>query len=158
MSTHGHALPLEGEGCERLEYRMLEGSCDSGEVMGYPDALAHEAQREEKPCVVVPDDAPFDTAGVSREREEEWETRGLTPYRLAAYCPHLKLIEGVWRRLDGFLMPRRFNVHLEIFGACRAACGRAGTRRRLRRRGGLLLDAHPAVGKDRREKDRRGRP
>jgi hypothetical protein len=23
-------------------------------------------------------------------------------------CPHLNLIEGVWRRLKGFLMPRRF--------------------------------------------------
>ena len=29
-------------------------------------------------------------------------------YRLPAYCPHLNLIEGVWRRLKGFLMPRRF--------------------------------------------------
>ncbi len=23
-------------------------------------------------------------------------------------CPHLNLIEGVWRKLKGFLMPRRF--------------------------------------------------
>jgi hypothetical protein len=23
-------------------------------------------------------------------------------------CPHLNLIEAVWRRLKGFLMPRRF--------------------------------------------------
>ena len=30
-------------------------------------------------------------------------------YRLPAYCPHLNLIEEVWRRrLKGFLMPRRF--------------------------------------------------
>ena len=33
---------------------------------------------------------------------------GLTLYRLPAYCPHLNLIEGVWRKLKGFLMPRRF--------------------------------------------------
>jgi putative transposase len=50
----------------------------------------------------------FHTAGVIREREAEWEGRGLTLYRLPAYCPHLNLIEGVWRRLKGFLMPRRF--------------------------------------------------
>lgn len=25
-----------------------------------------------------------------------------------AYCPHLNPIEGVWKRLKGFLMPRRF--------------------------------------------------
>jgi putative transposase len=30
-------------------------------------------------------------------------------YYLPAYCPHLNPIEGVWwRRLKGFLMPRRF--------------------------------------------------
>jgi hypothetical protein len=49
---------------------MLEGSCDSGEVLLYLDALAHEAQQAGKPCVVVLDNAPFHTAGVVREREE----------------------------------------------------------------------------------------
>ena len=101
-------LCVEGEGHQRLQYRMLEGSCNSGEVLLYLDALAEEAQREDKPCVVVLDNAPFHTAGVIREREEEWEARGLTLYRLPAYCAHLNLIEGVWRRLKGFLMPRRF--------------------------------------------------
>ncbi len=92
----------------RLEYRVLEGSCDSKEVLGYLDALAGQAQREGKPCVVVLDNAPFHTAGVVREREQKWEERGLVLYRLPAYCPHLNLVEGVWRRLKGFLMPRRF--------------------------------------------------
>jgi putative transposase len=101
-------LRVEGEGHERLEYRMLEGSCDSEEVMGYLDALAQNAEQEHKPCVVVLDNAPFHTAGVVREHEEAWEARGLTLYRLPAYCPHLNLIEGVWRRLKGFLVPRRF--------------------------------------------------
>ncbi len=99
-------LCLEG-GAERLEYGVLEGSCDSEEVLGYLDALAERASPA-KPCVVVLDNAPFHTAGVVRERETEWETRGLRLYRLPAYCPHLNLIEGVWRKLKGFLMPRRF--------------------------------------------------
>ena len=96
------------EGVQQLEYRMLEGSCDSGEVLLYLDALAHKAEQEDKPCVVVLDNAPFHTAGVIREREQKWEAKGLTLYRLPPYCPHLNLIEGVWRRLKGFLMPRRF--------------------------------------------------
>ena len=50
----------------------------------------------------------FHTAGMIREREGEWEEKGLVLYRLPAYCPQLNLIEGVWRRLKGFLMPRRF--------------------------------------------------
>ena len=94
-------------GVERLEYRVPESSCNSEEVLLYLDALAERASPE-KPCVVVLDNAPFHAAGVVRERETEWEARGLRLYRLPAYCPHLNLIEGVWRRLEGFLMPRRF--------------------------------------------------
>jgi hypothetical protein len=33
---------------------------------------------------------------------------GLSLYSIPAYWPHLNLIEGVWRRVKGFLMPRRF--------------------------------------------------
>jgi putative transposase len=97
------------EGCaEQLEYRMMEGSCRSVEVASYLNALAEQAYTEGKPCVVVLDNASFHTAGMIREREGEWEEKGLVLYRLPAYCPQLNLIEGVWRRLKGFLMPRRF--------------------------------------------------
>jgi hypothetical protein len=50
-------LCVEGEDHERLEYKMLEGSCNSGEVLLYLEALAGKAQREDKPCVVVLDNA-----------------------------------------------------------------------------------------------------
>jgi hypothetical protein len=58
-----------------LEYRVLEGSCDSKEVLLYLDALAERAPPA-KPYVVVLDNAPFHTAGAIREREEEWEALG----------------------------------------------------------------------------------
>ena len=97
------------EGCaKQLEYRMMEGSCRSVEVASYLYALAEQAHTEGKPCVVVLDNASFHTARMVREREGEWEEKGLVLYRLPAYCPQLNLIEGVWRRLKGFLMPRRF--------------------------------------------------
>jgi putative transposase len=122
-------LCVEGEGRERLEYRMLEGSCESGEVLGYLDALAQNAEQEHKPCVVVLDNALFHTAGVVREREEDWKARGLTLYRLPAYCPQLNLIEGVWRRLKGFLMPRRFYDSVaELKPGCIARSASAGSR------------------------------
>ena len=100
-------LSLEGEG-ERLEYSLLEGSCRSAEVIGNLDALASEAERAGEEVVVVLDNAPFHTAGALREREEGWQEVGLSLYRLPAYWAHLNLIEGVWRRIKGFLMPRRF--------------------------------------------------
>ncbi len=100
-------LSLEGE-VEALEYRMLEGSCRAGEVIDYLDALAERAEREGKPVVVVLDNAPFHKAGAVREARAGWEGKGLRLLYLPAYCPHLNLIEGVWRRLKGFLMPRRY--------------------------------------------------
>lgn len=100
-------LSLEGEG-EFLEYSLLEGSCRSAQVISYLDALASEAERVGEEVVVVLDNAPFHTAAAVRVREEDWEEMGLSLYRLPAYCPHLNLIEGVWRRVKGFLMPRRF--------------------------------------------------
>jgi putative transposase len=87
---------------------MLDGPCRSGEVMGYLDALAEEAERANKPTVVVLDNAPFHTAKAVKERRLLWEAKGLKLRYLPAYCPHLNLIEGVWRRIKGFLMPRRF--------------------------------------------------
>ena len=41
-----------------------------------------------------------------REREAQWEARGLRLYRLPSYCPHLNLVVEVWRRLKGFLIPK----------------------------------------------------
>ena len=87
---------------------MLEGSCRTGEVLGYLDSLAEEAQREGRRVVVVLDNAPFHKAGAIQEGRAGWEAKGLELYYLPAYCPHLNLIEGVWRRLKGFLMPSRY--------------------------------------------------
>ena len=77
-------------------------------MIGYLDALAEGAEREGKPVVVVLDRAPFHTAGAVGDARAGWEAKGLRLYYLPAYCPHLNPIEGVWRRLKGFLMPRRF--------------------------------------------------
>ncbi len=96
------------DGEERLEYRMLEGSCRTGEVVGYLDALSEEAERGRKPVVVVLDNAPFHTAGAVRDARAGWEAKGLRLCYLPSYCPHLNPIEGVWRRVKRFLMPRRF--------------------------------------------------
>ena len=74
----------------------------------YLDLLAEKARRDGEPVVVVLDRAPFHRAEAVRERRPGWKEKGLKLYYLPAYCPHLNLIEGAWRRLKGFLMPRRF--------------------------------------------------
>jgi putative transposase len=77
-------------------------------VVSYLDRLVEEAQREGRPVVVVLDRAPCHRAKAVREERAGWEAKGLKLYYLPSYCPHLNPIEGVWRRLKGFLMPRRF--------------------------------------------------
>ena len=105
-------LSLE-DGAQGLEYRMLERSCRTAEVLDYLDVLAEEAERDGKPIVVVLDNAPFHKAGAVQYARAGREEKGLRLRYLPAYCPHLNLIEGAWRRLKGFLMPRRYYDSLD---------------------------------------------
>jgi transposase len=100
-------LSLGGES-KLLEYEMLEGGCRNGEVIDYLDILAEKAEEDAKPVVVVLDNAPFHRAGALQAERAKWESKGLLLYYLPAYCPHLNPIEGVWKKLKSFLMPRRF--------------------------------------------------
>ena len=129
-------LAFEG-GTELLEYRLVEGPCRTAEVLEHLEALAEEAEgRGKRPVVVVLDNAPSHTARAVREREPEWKARGLRLYRLPAYCPQLNPIEGVWRRLKGFLMPRRFYDSLaEPERAVLSALGLLGA-----------VEVHPQLG------------
>jgi transposase len=74
--------------------------------MSYLDTLA-ERCNPNRLTVVVLDNAPFHKGKLLTERRVAWEARGLYLRYLPAYCPQLNLIEGVWRKLKGFLMPRR---------------------------------------------------
>ena len=69
-------LCLEGE-IEQLEYRLVEGACRSGDVVGYLDFLAEEAERKDKLVVVVLDNAPFHRARAVEDRRAGWGRRGL---------------------------------------------------------------------------------
>ena len=47
----------------------------------------------------------------------------------SSYCAHLNTIEGVWRRVKGFLMPRRFyNLLIELEQAVLSALDLLGPR------------------------------
>ena len=53
------------------------------------------------------DNAPFHKGKYLKERRTAWEAKGLFLRYLPAYCPQPNLIEGIWRKLKDFLMPRR---------------------------------------------------
>ncbi len=104
-------LSLFGEH-EHLEIRELDGSCTQTQVIAYLETLAERCQPEQL-TVVVLDNAPFHKAAQLNERRAVWEDQGLYLRYLPAYSPQLNLIESVWRKLKGFLMPRRCYDTLE---------------------------------------------
>lgn len=98
-------LSLFGES-KQLEVRELDGSCNQTQVIDYLETLAQSCNPN-RLTVVVLDNAPFHKGAQLKERRAEWEAKGLFLRYLPAYCPQLNLIEGVWRKLKSFLMPRR---------------------------------------------------
>ena len=97
-SLHGQA--------EILEYRELEGNCRKALVLDYLERLFVDC-KPERLTVVVLDNATFHKGVDIQARREVWEAGGMYLRFLPAYCPELNLIEGVWRLVKGFLMPRR---------------------------------------------------
>ena len=92
----GH-LEWEPEGDHRVRFGVLEGPCRTEQVL-WPGRLSGAASRW---CC-------------SWTMRRFTGPQGLEPGQpsgngyLPRYSPHLNPMEGVWRRIKGFLMPRRF--------------------------------------------------
>lgn len=92
---------------QQLEYHILEGRCRAEQVKTYLEQLAQQAQRLGKEIVVVIDNAGFHRAKLIKEHLETWVAQGLTLWFQPPYSPQFNLIETVWKKLKGFLLPRR---------------------------------------------------
>ncbi len=79
-------------------------------VRGYLDRVAEGLT---KPLKVFMDNAPFHRSREVEGRKGAWRERGLAVGYLPRYSPHLNPMESVWRRVKGFLMPRRHYGSLE---------------------------------------------
>jgi hypothetical protein len=62
---------------------------------------------EEIETTVVLDNASFHQGADFAPEKEEWAKDHFSLRYLPTYCPQLNFIEGIWRRVKGFLMPRR---------------------------------------------------
>ncbi len=91
---------------KKLLYRDLQGRCDAAKCEAYLDSLASQTCPEAL-TVVVLDNARFHKAKPIREKEAAWQAKGLYLRYLPPYSPQLNPIEGLWRVLKGFLLPRR---------------------------------------------------
>ena len=57
------------------------------------------AERNEKPVVLVLDNAPWHKAQKVKQKQEEWSEKELFLFFLPVYSPHLNLIETLWRKM-----------------------------------------------------------
>ena len=110
-SSHGRlnlvgALEVYGTK-QTLCYEALETSVKSTTILAFLDRLADTCSPDGL-SVVVLDNATFHRAKAVQEKRADWERKGLYLRFLPPYCPHLNLIECLWKRLKAFLLPRRF--------------------------------------------------
>ncbi|WP_255639516.1 transposase [Deinococcus betulae] len=89
-----------------LDVRELNGNCTSAQVIAFLDTVARSCDPQ-RLTVVVLDNAPFHKSAALRKKIPHWAAQGLYLQYLPPYAPMLNHIETVWRRLKGFLMPRR---------------------------------------------------
>ena len=91
---------------EALWYRLVEGSITRVEVIEFLEGVAASCSPGSL-AVVVLDNAGFHKSKLIQKRRPGWEERGLFLRYLPPYCPFLNRIEGVWKRVKAFLLPRR---------------------------------------------------
>lgn len=92
---------------EQPDYLVLEERCYAHHVRTYREALAQEAERLTQEVVVILDNAGFHRAKLVKDEQDNWKARGLTLWFQPPYSPQFNLIETVWKKLKGFLLPRR---------------------------------------------------
>jgi transposase len=80
----------------------FQGSIDSNTVIHCFD-LFH--QRQQRPALVVGDNAPIHTSEDFEEEIERWQKEDLYVKFLPPYCPELNLIEILWRKIKYEWLP-----------------------------------------------------
>jgi putative transposase len=93
-----------------LYYRQIQGKCNGPQVLAFIEDLAANPEVRADPhqlMVIVLDNAPFHKNACIKEQQPLWDTQNLFLRFIPSYCPKLNYIENIWRKLKGFLMPRR---------------------------------------------------
>ena len=103
-STHGPRQNVLGFFNLHNEFHSFafQGAIDSHTVVHCFD-LFH--QHQQRPAVVVVDNAPIHTSDDFEEELERWQQEDLYVKFLPPYCPELNLIEHLWRKIKYEWLP-----------------------------------------------------
>lgn len=85
----------------------MEGSISSQAAIACIENFCSEREKEagRPPAYMVIDNAPIHSSSAFREKEKEWEKRGLRLKRLPTYSPELNMIEILWRKIKYDWLP-----------------------------------------------------
>lgn len=103
-STHGPRQNVLGFFNLRNQFHSFafQGAIDSHTVIHCFELFHHQQQR---PAVVVVDNAPIHTSDDFEDELERWQKEDLYVKFLPPYCPELNLIELLWRKVKYEWLP-----------------------------------------------------
>jgi transposase len=96
----------------QLTSYTTHGRVDGAQIIDWLDNFVASMKQ---PTVVVLDNAPWHTSTAVTAKIEEWKSQGLELFFLPPYCPHLNIIETLWRKMKHeWLRPQDFNSRAEL--------------------------------------------
>jgi transposase len=97
---HGKQLNCFGILSRNNEFfsKTTTKAIDVAFIVEFFDAFSLQLQKQ---TVVVLDNARIHTAQKIKERIPYWQKRGLYIFYLPPYCPHLNIIERLWKEIKG---------------------------------------------------------
>lgn len=106
-------------------FETTQGAIDARFIVEQLEGLSFDLKRL---TVVVLDNAPAHVARRVQECREAWQQRGLFLFYLPPYCPHLNIVEGLWRKLKyQWLQAQDYLETQTLFYRVRQALAAVGT-------------------------------
>lgn len=88
----------------RAFFHPVEGRVGSAEIADALDRFA-AWRGNDRPCVVVLDNAPWHTSRAIKAKRDGWAAQGIVLHYLPTYSPELNLIEILWRKIKYDWLP-----------------------------------------------------
>ena len=96
------------------------------------DSIEAVLPRLARPSILVLDNATVHRSKLVRDKCKEWKQKGLRLLFLPPYCPHLNLIENLWRQTKyRWLAPAAYQTFETLCQSVTAILAQVGTKYRL---------------------------
>jgi len=84
---------------QEFQGHIYQGAANVETIVTFFEELSRQI---DKKTVVILDNASIHKAKIVKEKQQEWQERGLFLPFIPAYCPELNLIEILWKHIKYF--------------------------------------------------------